>query len=256
MLKFLIFFSKKKYTQKFLNYLEISHKMLKSSNRIKFILAQINSYSFMEASKSTLFDLKFQNIIYKSFEIEQNPFNEPHKVSGYLYSRVYPTPLKSPLLISLSPSALSLLNLNSIETLINSHKTLNPSLEEILSGNQLLPDSKPIAHNYSGYQFGQFAGQLGDGRAITLGDIINEKGEILELQLKGSGLTPYSRFADGRAVLRSTIREFLCSEAMFHLGIPTTRALSIVKGEDTVMRDLLYDGHAKEEKCAIVLDCT
>jgi len=207
----------------------------------------------MFSSSKTFLDLKLLNLIYTSFEIEPNPKNQTHQVTDYLYSRVYPTPLKSPQILSLSPSVLTLLDLSPHEILISSHKSLTPSLEDLLAGNQLHPDSKPIAHNYSGYQFGQFAGQLGDGRAITLGDLRNEKGEIWELQLKGSGLTPYSRFADGRAVLRSSIREYLCSEAMFFLGIPSTRALSIVKGEDTVLRDILYDGHPKEEKCAVVL---
>ena len=230
--------------------------MLKFSKPLNY-LTKTKHYNFrfstMFPLKKTFFDLRFQNLISKTFDIEPNPTNEVHQVSNYLYSKVNPTPLKSPHLISLSPSALSLLDLPAPETLISSQNGLNPSLDELLSGNKLHSDSKPVAHNYSGYQFGQFAGQLGDGRALTLGDIINEKGEVLELQLKGSGLTPYSRFADGRAVLRSSIREFLCSEAMFHLGIPTTRALSIVKGEDTVLRDLLYDGHPRDEKCAVIL---
>lgn len=89
---------------------------------------------------------------------------------------------------------------------------------ELLSGNKLFQGSIPISHNYCGHQFGVFAGQLGDGRAITIGDIQNKKGEKWELQLKGAGKTPYSRQADGRAVLRSSIREFLCSEAMVYLG--------------------------------------
>ena len=83
---------------------------------------------------------------------------------------------------------------------------------------------EPYAACYGGHQFGSWAGQLGDGRAITLGEVINAQGERWELQLKGAGRTPYSRTADGRAVLRSSIREFLCSEAMHHLGVPTTRA--------------------------------
>lgn len=80
-----------------------------------------------------------------------------------------------------------------------------------------------------GYQFGRITGQLGDGRAATLGDIRNSKGQLWEIQLKGAGKTPYSRTADGRAVLRSSIREFLCSEYVGSLRIPTTRALSLVK---------------------------
>ncbi|MBK8060224.1 MAG: YdiU family protein [Gemmatimonadetes bacterium] len=102
------------------------------------------------------------------------------------------------------------------------------------------------------HQFGSWAGQLGDGRAITLGEVINAAGERWELQLKGAGATPYSRTADGRAVLRSSIREFLCSEAMHHLGVPTTRALSLVATGEPVMRDMFYDGNPRMEPGAVV----
>ncbi|KAF4350064.1 hypothetical protein G4B88_004676 [Cannabis sativa] len=115
-------------------------------------------------------------------------------------------------------------------------------------------DSKdvPYAQCYGGHQFGMWAGQLGDGRAITLGEVINSKSQRWELQLKGAGKTPYSRFADGFAVLRSSIREFLCSEAMHSLGIPTTRALCLVTTGKFVVRDMFYDGNPKEEPGAIV----
>lgn len=99
----------------------------------------------------------------------------------------------------------------------------------------------PYAQCYGGHQFGMWAGQLGDGRAITLGEILNSKSERWELQLKGAGKTPYSRFADGLAVLRSSIREFLCSEAMHFLGIPTTRALCLVTTGKYVTRDMFYE---------------
>jgi uncharacterized protein YdiU (UPF0061 family) len=111
---------------------------------------------------------------------------------------------------------------------------------------------QPYAANYGGHQFGNWAGQLGDGRAITLGEALNARGERWELQLKGAGPTPYSRNADGRAVLRSSIREFLCSEAMHHLGVPTTRALSLVATGEQVERDMFYDGHPRLEPGAIV----
>jgi serine/tyrosine/threonine adenylyltransferase len=111
---------------------------------------------------------------------------------------------------------------------------------------------QPHAANYGGHQFGHWAGQLGDGRAISLGEAINATGQRWELQLKGAGPTPYSRHADGRAVLRSSIREFLCSEAMHHLGVPTTRALSLVATGEPVVRDMFYDGHPKLEPGAIV----
>src|SRR5947208_9690248 len=104
---------------------------------------------------------------------------------------------------------------------------------------------------YGGHQFGTWAGQLGDGRAITLGEIATPGGETYELQLKGAGPTPYSRRADGRAVLRSSLRELVCSEAMFHLGVPTTRALSLVGTGEEVIRDMFYDGHPRAEPGAI-----
>ena len=99
----------------------------------------------------------------------------------------------------------------------------------------------PYAQCYGGHQFGTWAGQLGDGRAITLGEIVNSNKERWELQLNGAGKTPYSRFADGLAVLRSSIREFLCSEAMHSLGIPTTRALCLVTTGKLVVRDMFYE---------------
>jgi uncharacterized protein YdiU (UPF0061 family) len=101
--------------------------------------------------------------------------------------------------------------------------------------------SLPYAQCYGGHQFGVWAGQLGDGRAITLGEVLNNQGERWELQLKGAGKTPYSRTADGLAVLRSSVREFLCSEAMHHLGIPTTRALCLVTTGQGVLRDMFYE---------------
>ena len=113
----------------------------------------------------------------------------------------------------------------------------NTSLQA-LAGNEVLPGSQPLASVYSGHQFGVWAGQLGDGRALWLGEIDTPAG-TQELQLKGAGLTPYSRMGDGRAVLRSSIREFLCSEAMHGLGIPTTRALAIVGSPDKVLREEL-----------------
>ena len=110
------------------------------------------------------------------------------------------------------------------------------SAVEALSGNQVMPGSEPLATVYSGHQFGQWAGQLGDGRAILLGEIDTPAGGT-EIQLKGAGKTPYSRMGDGRAVLRSSIREYLCSEAMHGLGIPTTRALCLTGSDAKVVRE-------------------
>ncbi|MCY4095466.1 MAG: YdiU family protein [Gammaproteobacteria bacterium] len=123
---------------------------------------------------------------------------------------------------------------------------------DVFAGNSLLEGMKPFAMCYGGHQFGNWAGQLGDGRAITLGELIDTHGTRQALQLKGAGKTPYSRSADGLAVLRSSLREYVCSEAMHYLGIPTTRALSLVATGDAVIRDMLYDGHPAPEPGAIV----
>ena len=125
-------------------------------------------------------------------------------------------------------------------------------LLKLVSGQQRSTINRPYAMCYGGYQFGHWAGQLGDGRAIVLGEVADVNQHRVTLQLKGAGMTPYSRGADGRAVLRSSIREFLCSEAMHHLSIPTTRALSLVGTNDSVMRDMLYDGNPAREPGAIV----
>jgi uncharacterized protein YdiU (UPF0061 family) len=109
----------------------------------------------------------------------------------------------------------------------------------VASGNALVRGMEPLAAIYAGHQFGTFVPQLGDGRAILLGEVRNAAGEAWELQLKGSGQTAFSRFADGRAVLRSTIREYLCSEAMHGLGIPTTRALAMTGSADPVYREMV-----------------
>jgi uncharacterized protein YdiU (UPF0061 family) len=128
----------------------------------------------------------------------------------------------------------------------------SPFFAQVFGGNGVLEGMQPWASNYGGHQFGVWAGQLGDGRAISLGEVVTAQGKRWELQLKGAGSTPYSRGADGRAVLRSSIREFLCSEAMHHLGVPTTRALSLVVTGDMVERDMFYDGHPQDEPGAIV----
>jgi uncharacterized protein YdiU (UPF0061 family) len=128
----------------------------------------------------------------------------------------------------------------------------SPFFAQVFGGNGVLEGMQPWASNYGGHQFGAWAGQLGDGRAISLGEVLTPQGERWELQLKGAGATPYSRGADGRAVLRSSVREFLCSEAMHHLGVPTTRALSLVVTGDSVERDMFYDGHPEDEPGAIV----
>ena len=143
------------------------------------------------------------------------------------YTRLMPTPLPSPYLVSVSAPAAQLLGLTPDE--------VAASLD-ILIGNAVPERAQPLAAVYSGHQFGVWAGQLGDGRAMLFGDVLTPQGPM-ELQWKGAGLTPYSRMGDGRAVLRSSIREFLCSEAMHALGIPTSRALSVAGSDQGVMRE-------------------
>lgn len=146
------------------------------------------------------------------------------------YARVCPTPVPDPYLVAASPEAAALLDLNVAEL-------ARPDTIAVLAGNRLLPGMDAIAALYAGHQFGHYVPQLGDGRAILLGEVKNAAGEGWEVQLKGAGRTPFSRGGDGRAVLRSSIREFLCSEAMHALGIPTTRALAIVGSDHPVYRE-------------------
>lgn len=167
------------------------------------------------------------------------------QVTGALWSEVEPTPVSAPRLIAYSREMAEALG-------IGEDEIASPEFVEVFSGNTLAAGMFPYASNYGGHQFGHWAGQLGDGRAISLGEAIGADGRRWELQLKGAGLTPYSRMGDGRAVLRSSIREFLCSEAMHHLGVPTTRALCLVGTGETVVRDMFYDGHPQDEPGAIV----
>ena len=162
----------------------------------------------------------------------------PRQVPGVCWSRVNPTPTPNPVIRIWSSEMAEELSLEAKEN-------------DILGGQKLSSGMHPYAQRYGGHQFGNWAGQLGDGRAITLGEVDTGE-EIFELQLKGSGVTPYSRFADGKAVLRSSIREFLCSEAMHHLCVPTTRALSLVTTGEDVVRDILYDGRPAAEPGAII----
>ena len=171
--------------------------------------------------------------------------NVPRLAPGACYTPVMPTAVAAPRLLAWSDSLGVALGLaRPVDQYGRS--------AAVLAGNQLIPGMMPYAARYGGHQFGHWAGQLGDGRAITLGELTALDGAIFELQLKGAGPTPYARHADGRAVLRSSLREFLCSEAMFHLGVPTTRALSLVGTGESVRRDMFYDGHPKDEPGAVV----
>ncbi|HEX7841746.1 MAG TPA: YdiU family protein [Kofleriaceae bacterium] len=169
--------------------------------------------------------------------------NRTREVLRACYSRVAPTQVARPELVALVPEVAALIELDP-------HPT--PELVEVLAGNRVVEGMAPYAACYGGHQFGTWAGQLGDGRAITLGEVVTPGGDTWELQLKGAGPTPYSRRADGRAVLRSSLRELVCSEAMYHLGVPTTRALSLSTTGEPVVRDLLYDGHPAHEPGAVV----
>ncbi len=146
------------------------------------------------------------------------------------YRRVKPTPLPAPYLVSFNESAAELIGLDPREA-------AKPEFVEYFTGNKPLPGSEPVSAIYAGHQFGHFVQQLGDGRAILLGEAINDTGERFDIQLKGAGMTPFSRMGDGRAVLRSTIREYLCSEAMFALGIASTRSLCITGSDAPVYRE-------------------
>ncbi|WP_452226480.1 protein adenylyltransferase SelO [Lacinutrix cladophorae] len=170
--------------------------------------------------------------------------NTRRQVEKACFSYVTPKQTANPEMLHVSPEMLKALGLTAADA--KSETFLN-----VFTGNSVLPNTKPFAMCYGGHQFGHWAGQLGDGRAINLTEI-EHNNKHWALQLKGAGETPYSRTADGLAVLRSSVREYLCSEAMFHLGVPTTRALSLAVSGDAVLRDMLYDGNAAYEKGAIV----
>ena len=190
-------------------------------------------------------DLQFDNRFMRELPGDPETANYRRQVNRACYSRVQPTPVVKPRLLAYSREVAELLDLSSdiCET---------EEFTQVFAGNRMLSSMDPHATCYGGHQFGNWAGQLGDGRAINLGDVVNRRGERWTLQLKGAGPTPYSRTADGLAVLRSSVREFLCSEAMHHLGVPTTRALSLVATGEGVVRDMFYDGHPQREPGAIV----
>jgi len=193
----------------------------------------------------SLEELRLDNSFVEALPGDPVEVNRRRQVLGAAYSRVTPTPVADPKLVAYSREVAELIGLDPAAF-------EDPELIATLAGNRVTDAMAPYAACYGGHQFGNWAGQLGDGRAITLAEAVPREGERYELQLKGAGPTPYSRTADGRAVLRSSVREFLCSEAMHHLGVPTTRALSLVTTGDQVMRDMFYDGNAAPEPGAIV----
>ena len=172
-----------------------------------------------------------------AYSLDDLPFsNSFAALPGHFYSRVQPTPFDTePRLIHFNAPVAELLDLDPA-------CCSDTRLADVFSGRTALPGFQPLAMLYAGHQFGHYVPQLGDGRAVLLGETTNRRGQRWELQLKGSGLTPYSRDGDGRAVLRSSIREYLCSEAMHGLGIPTTRALCLVGSRDEVYRERIETG--------------
>ena len=192
-----------------------------------------------------LCDVKFDNSFVRCLPGDPVTNNVPRPVRGACYTLVEPTPVRAPRLLAWAEPVGEMLG-------ILPPGSPSGMAADVLGGNRILAGMQPYAARYGGHQFGHWAGQLGDGRAITLGEILRSDGRRFDLQLKGAGKTPYSRTADGRAVLRSSVREFLCSEAMHYLGVPTTRALSLVATGESVVRDMFYDGNPQAEMGAIV----
>lgn len=196
-------------------------------------------------SKLQLTQLQFDNRFVRELPADTIAENYRRQVTGACYSLVNPISVRAPQLVCASVEVASLFDLdpNQISTEL---------FTQVFSGNALLNGMQPHACCYGGHQFGNWAGQLGDGRAINLGEVKTSRNQYWTLQLKGAGPTPYSRTADGLAVLRSSVREFLCSEAMHHLGVPTTRALSLILTGEKVRRDMFYDGNPELEPGAVV----
>src|SRR5687768_6415006 len=192
-----------------------------------------------------LHDAQFDNRFVRELPGDPETRNVSRAVRNACYTFVKPTPVRSPRLLAWADAVGEMLGIARPES------PVAPAVE-VLAGNRVLPCMQPYAARYGGHQFGHWAGQLGDGRAITLGELVSPNGERYELQLKGAGKTPYSCTADGRAVLRSSVREFLCSEALHYLGVPTTRALSLIATGKPVIRDICYDKHPKAQPGDIV----
>ncbi len=188
--------------------------------------------------------IQFKNDFVNSFTGDESGDLTPRQTPGVFYSKALPTPVKNVTLLAWSDGLAKELEIE---------KPTDQNDIDILGGNAVVPSMHPYAACYAGHQFGNWAGQLGDGRAITLGELETSAGKVWELQLKGAGPTAYSRRADGRAVLRSSVREYLMSEAMHYLRVPTTRALSLVSTGERVIRDMFYDGNPEYEPGAIVM---
>jgi len=180
---------------------------MKSTNTAK----KMESGLALRPEAGALNAMHFDNRFVRDLPADPSTENVPRQVTGACYSRVLPTPVAAPKRVAYSPEAAELRGLSD-ET------CRSDEFAQVFTGNRLLPEMDPYATCYGGRQFGRWAGQLGDGRAINLGDVVNGRGGRWALQLKGAGPTPYRRTADGLAVLRSSVREFLASEAMFYDG--------------------------------------
>lgn len=195
-------------------------------------------------------DLRLDNQCLRRLPVddpEAARYLQQRQVKGACFARVAPTPLSNPKVVAASQRALGeLLELSPKEA-------EREDFAAYFGGNKIIPGAEPSAHCYCGHQFGYYSGQLGDGATMYLGEVVNSRGERWEIQFKGAGKTPFSRTADGRKVLRSSIREFLASEAMHALGVPTTRAGTVVTSDTRVERDIFYTGDTIQERASVVL---
>ncbi|XP_047538264.1 protein adenylyltransferase SelO-like [Vanessa atalanta] len=180
--------------------------------------------------------------------IDENHDQVKNNVKNVVYSEVTPRPLERNIrLVCASDDAL--INILDMDpNIVNSQEFV-----EFVAGRKLPYGALPVAHRYGGHQYGLWVGQLGDGRAHIIGEYVNRLSKRWQIQLKGSGPTPYSRLYDGRAVLRSCIREMIASEAMYYLGVPTTRAAAVVVSDESVVRDMYFAGGPRRERASIIL---
>ncbi|XP_043420799.1 protein adenylyltransferase SelO-like [Prionailurus bengalensis] len=223
-----------------------AHLLLLSRNKSKHELGYCETETKLALSLD-FWTLSSENLL-AVLPVDPVKENYVRKVKNCIFSIAIPTPLKSRVrLVAVSKEVL--------EDILDLDLSVSETDDfiQLVSGEKIVSGSIPLAHRYGGHQFGIWAGQLGDGRAHLLGTYMNRQGEKWELQLKGSGKTPYSRNGDGRAVLRSSVREFLCSEAMHSLRIPTSRVASLVVSDDEVWRDQFYNGNIVKERGAVVL---
>ena len=191
-----------------------------------------------------MLQLNIKDTFNKELPADPNKNNTRRQVFEATHSYVTPRRTSKPQVIHVAKEVVQMIGLSKED--IQSEE-----FRDVFSGNKVLENTNPYAMCYGGHQFGNWAGQLGDGRAINLMEVKHDN-QSWTLQLKGAGETPYSRTADGLAVLRSSIREHLCSEAMYYLGVPTTRSLSLSLTGDEVLRDMMYDGNSAYEKGAVV----